>query len=154
MTYIAIDNSQSVIQHYGKKGMKWGVRKAAAYAKSFGRVTVNRYRHPILSAKADLKTLSKGKIINTHRKLDYTNKFIADRIAAKNKYKADKKAINEKYAKLEDKIGAMKGDKNKIARLENRNAEQHMAARKKLKDQYKIAKKKAGGNYKDAGRVK
>ena len=23
MTYIAIDNSQSVIQHYGKKGMKW-----------------------------------------------------------------------------------------------------------------------------------
>ena len=98
--------------------------------------------------------MSKGKIINTHRKLDYTNKFIADRIAAKNKYKADKKAINEKYAKLEDKIGAMKGDKNKIARLENRNAEQHMAARKKLKDQYKIAKKKAGGNYKDAGRVK
>ena len=23
MTYTAIDNSQSVIQHYGKKGMKW-----------------------------------------------------------------------------------------------------------------------------------
>lgn len=24
MSYKAIDNSQSVIQHYGKKGMKWG----------------------------------------------------------------------------------------------------------------------------------
>lgn len=23
MAYTAIDNSQSVIQHYGKKGMKW-----------------------------------------------------------------------------------------------------------------------------------
>lgn len=27
MSYTAIDNSKSVIQHYGKKGMKWGHRK-------------------------------------------------------------------------------------------------------------------------------
>lgn len=30
MSYTAIDNSQSVIQHYGKKGMKWGVRSRHA----------------------------------------------------------------------------------------------------------------------------
>lgn len=28
MTYIAIDNSRSVIQHYGKKGMKWRKNRA------------------------------------------------------------------------------------------------------------------------------
>jgi len=28
MTYTAIDNSQSVIQHYGKKGMKWRKNRA------------------------------------------------------------------------------------------------------------------------------
>ena len=33
MTYTAIDNSQSVIQHYGKKGMKWGVRSRHQIAK-------------------------------------------------------------------------------------------------------------------------
>lgn len=74
-------------------------------------------------------------------------------IAAKKNYKSAKRSIDEKYSKLEDKIGTMKGSKDKISRLENRNSEQHMAARKKLKYQYKMNKKNAGGNYKDAGRV-
>lgn len=104
------DNCQDVIEHFGTKGMKWGVRKTKAYAKSFVR---NKYN----------------------------GKFVDDRIAAKKKYKEDKKAINEKYSKLEDKIGTMKGSKDKIARLENRNSEQHMAALKKLKAQYKMSKK-------------
>lgn len=34
MSYTAIDNSQSVIQHYGKKGMKWGVRSRHADLKA------------------------------------------------------------------------------------------------------------------------
>lgn len=34
MSYKAIDNSQSVIQHYGKKGMKWGVRSQHADLKA------------------------------------------------------------------------------------------------------------------------
>lgn len=89
----------------------------------------------------------------THRMLDYRNKFVADRLAAKKQYKADKKAINEKFSKQEDRIGKMKGSESKIAKLENRNAEQHLAARKKLKDQYKKSKKASGGNYKDAGKV-
>lgn len=140
---IHTDRFDDVIEHFGTKGMKWGMRKTKAYAKSFVRNKYNELRHPILTTKADFKTLMKGRVLNTHRRLDYVNKFVDDRIAAKRKYKSGKKTIDEKYSKLEDKI----------ARLENRNSEQHMAARRKLKSQYKMNKKNAGGNYKDAGRV-
>jgi hypothetical protein len=150
---IHTDSFDDVIEHFGTKGMKWGMRKTKAYAKSFIRNKYNTYRHPILTTKADFKTLLKGKVVNTHRRLDYVNKFVDDRIAAKKNYKSAKRSIDEKYSKLEDKIGTMKGSKDKISRLENRNSEQHMAARKKLKYQYKMNKKNAGGNYKDAGRV-
>lgn len=37
MSYTAIDNSQSVIQHYGKKGMKWGVRRRHKELKDLSR---------------------------------------------------------------------------------------------------------------------
>lgn len=37
MNYIAIDNSQSVIRHYGKKGMKWGVRSRHKELKDLSR---------------------------------------------------------------------------------------------------------------------
>lgn len=119
---IHTDSFDDVIEHFGTKGMKWGMRKT----------------------KADFKTLLKGKVVNTHRRLDYVNKFVDDRIAAKKNYKSAKRSIDEKYSKLEDKIGTMKGSKDKISRLENRNSEQHMAARKKLKYQYKMNKKNAG----------
>lgn len=144
---IHADSCDDVIQHFGIKGMKWGNRKAVAYAKSYGRALMNKYRHPILSTKAGLKTMSKGKLIDTHRRLDYTNKFIADRIAAKKKYKLDKKMVNEKYSKLEDKIGMMKGSPDKIAKMENRNSKKHLSELKKLKTQYKKDKRSSGGRY-------
>ena len=33
MAYTAIDNSRSVIQHYGKKGMKWRKNRADKQSK-------------------------------------------------------------------------------------------------------------------------
>ena len=41
-----VDHSSDVIEHYGKKGMKWGVKKAIDYAKAYGRAAYNNARHP------------------------------------------------------------------------------------------------------------
>ena len=38
---IHTDSSDDVLEHFGVKGMKWGARKAGAYAKSYGRYMVN-----------------------------------------------------------------------------------------------------------------
>nr|DAD62526.1 MAG TPA: hypothetical protein [Caudoviricetes sp.] len=125
------DTCEDVIEHFGTKGMKWGVRKGKAYAKSFIKYKYNELRHPILTTKGDLKTVLKGKLLNTHRRLDYVNKFVDDRVASKKKYKEGKHTINEK----------------------NYNSEQYRTARRKLKEQYRTNKKNSGGNYRDAGRV-
>lgn len=39
-----VDNSSDVIEHYGKKGMKWGVKKAIDYAKAYGKTVVRNTR--------------------------------------------------------------------------------------------------------------
>lgn len=88
---IHTDSFDDVIEHFGTKGMKWGMRKTKAYAKSFVRNKYNGLRHPILTTKADFKTLMKGRVLNTHRRLDYVNKFVDDRIVAKRNYKSGKK---------------------------------------------------------------
>lgn len=142
-----VDSSSDVLQHYGKKGMKWGVRKTAEYARAYGRLMLNRAAHPVLEGKAGLKALAKGKLLPTKRNLDYRNRYVKDRLDAKKQYKKDKKELDKKYSEKEDRIGNSKGDNATIAKRENRNAAEHLAARKRLKDNYKRSKKSAGGSY-------
>lgn len=112
------DNSEDVIEHFGIKGMKWGVRKAARAAVNFGKIYANAYTHPFLTTHARNKT-------NWQHYLD------------KKKYKADKKKLKAEYANKEDRIGRMKGDNKKISNLENKNSAARDAALKKLKANYK-----------------
>lgn len=112
------DNSEDILLHFGTKGMKWGVRKAARAAVNVGKIYANAYTHPFLTTHARNKT-------NLQHFLD------------KKKYKADKKKLKAEYANKEDRIGRMKGDNKKIANLENKNSSARDAALKKLKENYK-----------------
>ena len=115
---VHVDNMDDVLLHFGTKGMKWGVRKAARAAVNVGKIYANAYTHPFLTTHARNKT-------NWQHYLD------------KKKYKADKKKLKAEYANKEDHIGRMKGDNKKIANLENKNSAARDAALKKLKANYK-----------------
>ena len=157
-------NTDDIIQHYGKKGMKWGVRKAVEYAKAYGRAAYNT-RHPIHSTRASMEALVKspvGSNLATKRSLDYRNKRVSELVKAKaamkdskRKYKKERKAIDEKYSRREDKIGNMKGSNSKIARLENENAAAHLKERGRLDANYKKnSPKNRYANVKKNGRTK
>lgn len=138
-----VDNSSDVIEHYGKKGMKWGVKKAIDYAKAL-------VKSPV------------GSNLATKRSLDYRNKRVSELVKAKaamkdsnRKYKKERKAIDEKYSRREDKIGNMKGSNSKIARLENENAAAHLKERGRLDANYKKnSPKNRYANVKKNGRTK
>lgn len=158
-------NADDIIQHYGKKGMKWGVRKAVEYAKTLGRATVNANLHPIHYAKASREAAAKsalGQALGSKRSLDYQNKRVAELVNAKasmkdakRNYKKERKAIDEKYSRREDKIGNMKGSNSKIARLENENAAAHLKERGRLDANYKKnSPKNRYANVKKNGRTK
>lgn len=146
-----VDNSSDVIEHYGKKGMKWGVKKAIDY----GRAAYNNARHPIHSTRASMEALVKspvGSNLATKRSLDYRNKRVSELVKAKaamkdsnRKYKKERKAIDEKYSRREDKI----------ARLENENAASHLKERGRLDANYKKnSPKNRYANVKKNGRTK
>lgn len=160
-----VDNSSDVIEHYGKKGMKWGVKKAIDYAKAYGRAAYNNARHPIHSTRASMEALVKspvGSNLATKRSLDYRNKRVSELVKAKaamkdskRKYKKERKAIDEKYSRREDQIGNMKGSNSKIARLENENAAAHLKERGRLDANYKKnSPKNRYANVKKNGRTK
>lgn len=83
---VHVDNMDDVLLHFGTKGMKWGVRKAARAAVNVGKIYANSYTHPFLTTHARNKT-------NWQHYLD------------KKKYKADKKKLKAEYANKEDRIG-------------------------------------------------
>lgn len=147
---IHTDNSDDVIEHFGIKGMKWGVRKAARAAVNVGKIYANSYTHPFLTTHARNKT-------NWQHYLD------------KKKYKADKKKLKAEYANLENKNSAARDaalkklkenyKKNNSATglLERqvRNLEKNKAAKAQYKKEKanattKMEKSKAKTKYKKA----
>nr|DAJ69924.1 MAG TPA: hypothetical protein [Caudoviricetes sp.] len=147
---VHVDNMDDVLLHFGTKGMKWGVRKAARAAVNVGKIYANSYTHPFLTTHARNKT-------NWQHYLD------------KKKYKADKKKLKAEYANLENKNSAARDaalkklkanyKKNNSATglLERqvRNLEKNKAAKAQYKKEKanattKMEKSKAKTKYKRA----
>lgn len=159
-----VDNSSDVIEHYGKKGMKWGVKKAIDYAKAYGRTAYNNARHPIHSTRASMEALVKspvGSNLATKRSLDYRNKRVSELVKAKaamkdskRKYKKERKAIDEKYSRRESKINKIKDNNSKTVKLLD-VASAHLKERGRLDANYKKnSPKNRYANVKKNGRTK
>ena len=133
MTYTAIDNSQSVIQHYGKKGMKWGVRSRHADLKA---------NH---ASYKKLKKQAKGivKDINKEHKGDgtsdggYTKWRLKEKVKGAKKYnKAEelRRVAQERYqkngGKTDKKISKYLNKYNKLQKeISNHDNNYNMSSR-------------------------
>ena len=142
---IHVDNMEDVLLHFGTKGMKWGVRKAARAAVNFGKIYANAYTHPFLSTHARNKTnwqhyLDKKKYKADKKKLKGENKNSAARDEALKKLKANYKKNNSATGLLERQVRNL--EKNKAAKVQYAND--------KAKATTKEEKRNAKAKYKKA----
>lgn len=153
-----VDSTSEILEHYGVKGMKWGLRKLKKIGVAYGKwetaarkATLNNYRHPILSDRAQraaYKQSLSGTFMGTTRSLNYQNKHVAAQLALKKKAKAQrKKAMDRALSKIgkADELYS----KGKIDRATYRQAEKdYKKERKDIKKAYKAAKHRRNINIK------
>lgn len=142
---IHTDSSEDILLHFGTKGMKWGVRKAARAAVNFGKIYANAYTHPFLTTHARNKTnrqhyLDKKKYKADKKKLKGENKNSAARDEALKKLKANYKKNNSATGLLERQVRNL--EKNKAAKVQYAND--------KAKATTKEEKRNAKAKYKKA----
>lgn len=142
---IHTDSSEDILLHFGTKGMKWGVRKAARAAVNVGKIYANSYTHPFLTTHARNKTnwqhyLDKKKYKADKKKLKGENKNSAARDAALKKLKENYKKNNSATGLLERQVRNL--EKNKAAKVQYAND--------KAKATTKEEKRNAKAKYKKA----
>lgn len=115
---IHVDSTSDVLQHFGTKGMKWGVRKVVRNVGTAAKILGNKAIHPGLTGRAQDKTMN-------------------DWIDAKKAYGWNKREIKRKHSEYENQIGKMNISKRKAAKLENKNADKEKRALKSLKKEFK-----------------
>ena len=104
------------LMHYGKKGMKWGKRGVGikTYAKEAGKMTVNSLKHPILSNKAQAKSLKARTMKDRARRtmlyqntkdVKDINKRVSSMLTSKRKVKDIKKQYQKEYMSGENAFG-------------------------------------------------
>ena len=87
-------HKELVIEHYGVKGMKWGVRKAVDRAKASGRMGINSYVHPVASTKVALKTAKtrpSSLIYNSTKNVEKFNADVRKEVDRSKQLKSNKK---------------------------------------------------------------
>lgn len=96
-----------MLQHFGVKGMKWGVRRkrAANYAKQGGKAIYNKYRHPIRSkiARAELNRNTRFKTIARRNLPLYSGQELAkinENVRQQNKAMKNKPKTQQKMRKV------------------------------------------------------
>lgn len=110
MEYYQAQYYNEALQHYGVKGMKWGVRRkrAAAYGKALGKAMATNAKHPRITSK-QIKALKKGKKFKTKarmstlglntKELNSLNKGVAKGVKQKQRAKAAKKLSRKERRK-------------------------------------------------------
>ena len=128
--YYSVQSYNDVIQHFGIKGMKWGVRKTL---KTVGRMAGNALRHPNLSNYAYVKEQSLHR--NDRDEYDF-KKFALQRELANNPNKLHKKLkqLKKEYKKDNSFTGSFKRRSSIM--------DEHLAAHKEYKTEKRNAKTK------------
>lgn len=110
MDYKSLIENEQELHHYGVKGMKRGVRKAASYGKNLAINMHNTVRHPVYHNKAVLAGASHsilGAQMQTHTNLKYKNAVVKKLVDSKRKMnkkdRSIKNRLNKKYRLGESK---------------------------------------------------
>lgn len=126
MEYYQAQYYNEALQHYGVKGMKWGVRRkrAANYLKESGKLLYNKVRHPIRSdiamdeidRGARLKTIARRSLLMySGKELANMNKNIKQQnIDMRNKRIARKKGLEPKQKRRRVRPVTFAGEKVKL----------------------------------------
>ena len=125
MEYYQAQYYNEALQHYGVKGMKWGVRRkrAANYLKESGKLLYNKVRHPIRSniamdeidRGARLKTIARRSLLYGGKELANMNKNIKQQnIDMRNKRIARKKGLEPKQKRRRVRPVTFAGEKVKL----------------------------------------
>ena len=133
MEYYQAQYYNEALQHYGVKGMKWGVRRkrAANYLKESGKLLYNKVRHPIRSdiamdeidRGARLKTIARRSLLKgPQRYLLYRGKELANmnqnikqqNIDMRNKRIARKKGLEPKQKRRRIRPVTYAGERVKL----------------------------------------
>lgn len=133
MTYTAIDNSKSVIQHYGKKGMKRGVRSRHADL----RANHESYKKLKKQAKGIVKDINKEHKGDGTSDGGYTKWRLKEKVKGAKKYnKAEelRRVAQERYqkngGKTDKKISKYLNKYNKLQKeISNHDNNYNMSSR-------------------------
>lgn len=126
MEYYQAQYYNEALQHYGVKGMKWGVRRkrAANYLKESGKLLYNKVRHPIRSdiAMDEIDRGARLKTVARRSLLMYSGKELANmnqnikqqNIDMRNKRIARKKGLEPKQKRRRVRPVTFAGEKVKL----------------------------------------